>query len=302
MKKSFQNFFCIFSIFAFFSIISCATNHAIIQENSYIEREKNFYIPQNFTWTNIENSDFAEYFFYENKSYPVRYHCVKIDLSKENLRIVTFPKTEEDFVHKNGINKNYFKGLRASEFSKKNATVITVNTAPFGGKNGKWDKIAKITSSRRICGIHVVNNKILSPPIANYSALCFFKDEKGFRAKIIKNQKDEDFSVYDFAFGGFFKILTESKKESFSWRSNDSRTAVGLSKDGKILYILVVEGERYSKSHGLSYPECADIFLALGASEAMQMDGGGSSSLFINGKNSLSYPAFRKNAVFLGFY
>ena len=295
--------FVALSFFSVFFVLSCASNHAVISADLYEEREESLYIPSQseIKWQEIEGAEWAKYFFYENKGYPVRYHCVKINLSAENLSIITFPQSEKDFTQKNGKATNYFTGLRAGKFSKKYNSIITMNTAPFGGKNGSWDMLAKLGSTRRICGVHIVEKKELASPLARYSALCFYREEKGFSGKIIKSQTKEALAGCDYAFGGFFAILTEGEKEAFSWRSNDSRSAAGLSEDGKTLYLLVVEGERWSKSHGLSYPECADIMLALGARNAMEMDGGGSSSLFINQKNMLAYPALRKNAVFLGF-
>ena len=73
------------------------------------------------------------------------------------------------------------------------------------------------------------------------------------------------------------------------------------AEDGKTLFLLCAEGERKGKSVGLSYQDSSDILLAAGAKDAIQMDGGGSTSLFVNGKNFLSYPSIRKNAVFIGF-
>ncbi len=306
MKKvpiSKKAFFLLISLFALFFAISCASNHEVISAEFYEERDLSLYVPsaEQIKWQKIENAEWAEYFFYENKAYPVRYHCVKINLASKNLSIITFPQSENDFARKNGKPMNYFTGLRAKKFSQKYNSIVTVNTAPFGGKNGNWDSIAKITSTRRICGIHIVDKKELAPPVQGYSALCLARTEDGFRGKIIKKQTKEALEGFDYAFGGFFTILTNGEKEFFSWRSNDSRTAVGLSEDEKTLYLLVVEGERWSKSHGLSYPECADVMIALGAKNAMEMDGGGSSSLIINQENMLGYPALRKNAVFLGF-
>ncbi len=295
--------FLLISLLTLFFAISCASNHDVIYADLYEERDASIYVPaeSEITWQKIEGAEWAEYFFYENKNYPVRYHCVKVNLASEDISIVTFPQSENDFAQKNGSPTNYFTGLRAKKFSKKYNSIVTVNTAPFGGKNGKWDSIAKITSTRRICGIHIVDKKELAPPVSRYSALCFYKADEGFTGKIIKSQTKEALDGSDYAFGGFFTILTDGQKEEFSWRSNDSRTAAGLSEDGRTLYLLVVEGERWSKSHGLSYPECADVMIALGARNAMEMDGGGSSSLFINKKNMLDYPSLRKNAVFLGF-
>ena len=307
-KRRFR--FYIFQIFVFslilasFSIQSCATNQTDSARENVANGQKLYLPPESeIKWQKIENLDWVEYFFYENKNYPVRYHCVKINLASEKISIVTFPKSENDFSHKNGKKTDFFTGLTASQFSKKFNSAVTVNATPFGGRF-KSAKLSLLTSTRRICGIHIAEKILLSEPIERYGAIVFSKNqnEAGYTAKILKNQKDEDFVDYDFAFGGFFQILSDSKKIGNFAKINDSRTAIGLSADGKTLYLLVVEGEKRRESIGLSYSECADIFLKLGASEALQMDGGSSSSLFINGKNALSYSTRLKCAVFLGFY
>ena len=304
MLKILKRLSIIFQFSLFLSLFSCATSRPVDLSKN-LASGQNLYLPSEseIVWQKIENLDWAEYFFFENADYPVRYHCVKINLSDKNLSIVTFPSSENDFSHKSGKKMNYFTGLTADEFADITNSKIIVNTAPFGGKNGKWDLIARLTSTRRICGVHIAEKKLLSEPIERYSAICFQKnqDRKGYTAKIFKNQKNEDFTDCDFAFGGFFQILSKSKKIETFAKINDSRTAIGISADGKTLYLLVVEGEKRKVSKGLSYPECADIFLKLGASEALQMDGGGSSTLFINGKTVISYPTNRKCAVFLGF-
>lgn len=290
------------------SIFSCATNQNISDSSNQLETGQKSYLPAGQTasseskikWQKIPGTEWAEYFFFENKDYPLRYHCVKIDLSNEKLAIKTFPNSENDFVHKDGLKTAFFKGLTAKEFSEKSESIISINATPYGGKS-KNSKISLLTSSRKIIGIHVADRKVLSPSVSRYSAICFKKTEKGFKGEILKNQTARDFSEYDFAFGGFFTVLKDSKKEVFQVQSDDSRTAIGLSRDGKTLFLLSVEGEKHSESIGLSYQKCADVMLFLGACDAIQMDGGGSTSLYINGRNSLSYTNSRKNAVFIGF-
>ena len=286
----FVSFFLLFPLLLF----SCASNNSPVQE--YAE-----YVPSesHILWQKVDGAEFASYFFYENPQYPVRYHCVKIDLSKK-ITILTFPNSENDFSYKNGSKTDFFTGMTAKQFSARFAPVVAVNSAPF---KGKWEHraLSILSSTRKIIGIHVARKAELSPPAPQYSAIAFKKDGEGWQGSIFRTQDETDFSEYDFVFGGFFTILTGGKKEEFSWKTNDSRTAMGLSADKKTLYLLVVEGENKKKSRGLSYPECADILLSLGASDALQMDGGGSSSLYINEKNALSYATFRKNAVFIGF-
>lgn len=57
------------------------------------------------------------------------------------------------------------------------------------------------------------------------------------------------------------------------------RTVVGLSRDHRWLYVLVVEGRHEGVSIGADYIDLAQIMLSLGASDALNMDGGGSTAL-----------------------
>ena len=57
------------------------------------------------------------------------------------------------------------------------------------------------------------------------------------------------------------------------------RTAVGIDADGRRLLILVVDG-RSTVSRGYTMVELADIMTALGAENALNLDGGGSSAMY----------------------
>jgi exopolysaccharide biosynthesis protein len=61
------------------------------------------------------------------------------------------------------------------------------------------------------------------------------------------------------------------------------RTGVGFSKDSATLYLVTVDGRRESDS-GMSLAELADAMIQLGAYDAMNFDGGGSTTIVIDGK------------------
>lgn len=63
--------------------------------------------------------------------------------------------------------------------------------------------------------------------------------------------------------------------------SNAPRTAVARLADGKVLFI-VVDG-RSAASRGVTLSELADVLLNLGATDAINLDGGGSSAMVVNG-------------------
>ncbi|MBR1720929.1 MAG: phosphodiester glycosidase family protein, partial [Treponema sp.] len=263
---------------------------------------QDYYIPSNqkLLWQKINDEGWAEYFSFENQDYPVKYHCVKIKLDQANLSIITYPSSKKDFIKHKGGGTDFFTGITAEKFSRNFIPEVSINTSPFDVQNKKLKKLALLSSKRKIIGLHIANKEQISAPIKKYGAIAFKKNDSGWQGKIIKSQS-ESTEDYDFAFGGFFQILTGLKKEEFPRKSHDSRTALGLSEDGKTLFILVVEGEKKSRSAGLSYQECSDIMIFLGASDAIQMDGGGSSSLYIAGKNMLSYNTNRICGVYLGF-
>lgn len=67
------------------------------------------------------------------------------------------------------------------------------------------------------------------------------------------------------------------------------RTAIGVRKDGALV-LVTVDGRQPKKSVGMTIPELATLMLELGCEEAMNLDGGGSTTMVIKNKvvNSIS--------------
>ena len=63
------------------------------------------------------------------------------------------------------------------------------------------------------------------------------------------------------------------------------RTAVGLNQNGRSLILAVVDGREFSE--GMNFPELADLMLSFGAYTAMSLDGGGSSTMVIEGRDGV---------------
>lgn len=63
------------------------------------------------------------------------------------------------------------------------------------------------------------------------------------------------------------------------------RTAIGLTNDNKI-YVAVVYGRQSGVSAGASISEMAEMMRSLGAIEAFNLDGGGSSMMLVNGEKT----------------
>ncbi len=63
------------------------------------------------------------------------------------------------------------------------------------------------------------------------------------------------------------------------------RTAVGYSKNGRYMYLVVVDGRQPLYSEGMTMKELASLMLSLGAQYAMNLDGGGSSTMVVEGRD-----------------
>ena len=61
------------------------------------------------------------------------------------------------------------------------------------------------------------------------------------------------------------------------------RTAVGLSRNGRWLTLMVVDGRQANYSEGVTFPELAELLISYGVHTGVNMDGGGSSAMAIRG-------------------
>lgn len=82
------------------------------------------------------------------------------------------------------------------------------------------------------------------------------------------------------AVGGRQQLLAEGEAVSTD-AMLEPRTAVGVSRDGKRVTILVIDGRRDSYSVGASYAIMSKMFRALDIWEAVNLDGGGSSTFAV---------------------
>jgi hypothetical protein len=87
------------------------------------------------------------------------------------------------------------------------------------------------------------------------------------------------------------RLLADGERRSFAAFDNNyaatpqPRTAMGLSADGRRGWIIVVDGRQAGYSEGATLSALTDLFVELGASNAINLDGGGSATLVVAGEN-----------------
>lgn len=332
LRAMLRKLFACFSLSFVFLLLGCVS---LARPELSAEQEAALYplasyVPETFDWQEIlvESGDGAVRcvvpglwrFDFESRDpdFPLIYHAVKIELSVSGgagtFGAVEGQETRGDAV----LGEQGAAGIsrfslatsqweRTADFAAREKCLVAMNATPF-------DKT-------KLAGICKVNGKLLSRPVARYAALGLQcgagEEDKSGRSgesgesdrtddevlcgRIFESQADPELEAFDAAFGGFFVVLRDGQVCTDFVRRHTSRSGAGLSADGKTLYLLVVEGERPRQSMGLSYPQCGEIFRAMGCSHALEFDGGGSSELCINGRSVLNYRVHRRQGNSIGF-
>jgi hypothetical protein len=164
---------------------------------------------------------------------------------------------------------------------------LAINANYFGWKKG----------GGQILGLLVDHGKTVSPRRqwhgSDDPALVFLKDQSGYIARMIgTGQPGIDPATIQFAVAGVGgsnsdpdrgTLLVQAGRNLGATARVDpqkplARTAIGVDRDGHRLIIIVVDGRQSDWSIGITLPELARRMIDAGANDAINLDGGGSSS------------------------
>ena len=210
---------------------------------------------------------------------------MRIDLETPGIGFVTTERAENwgeampDFT--NGVRLIRTKREKTADFMmrKRNEghnVEITVNTAPWGPWcppwTHKWADPARwvVSGGTEVCAGKTPGEGAL------------FVVYKDGRAAITSKVPPESRADVAHAHPGFTIIATNGVAlVDRNPKALHPRTAFGLSGNGRYLYLLALDGRQPGYSLGANLGDLCDILLPAGASEVMNMDGGGSTSLIL---------------------
>lgn len=193
---------------------------------------------------------------------PQVVHALRVDLSDPNIQFFVTPSNGDAPLDTNG--------LKTSTFLKQYKVQAAINASPFD------PVIEDEQTPQNVQGLSVSNGDAYSPSEKGRPALVISADNK---ARIVEHPVDAN-GVYN-AVAGFSIIL---KKGQNLCRDDvrHPRTAVGISADGRYLYLIVIDGRQAGYSEGATTAETAEWLRRYGASEGLNLDGGGSSAMVIS--------------------
>lgn len=182
--------------------------------------------------------------------------------------------------------------------------VLAVNTSPWG----PWEPPFTHRHAR-LPHLAVLNGEAVSHTTKRGPMFVVFTNN----AAVVTNALDDaDLKSVAVAHPGFRIIMRGGVPTAKEVRTPKlaPRTAFGLSADGRYMYILVVDGRQNGYSHGADMFDLAKLLKAAGAADAINMDGGGSSTLVrwdgekvvTDNRHDPHRRYYRNVALSLGFY
>lgn len=212
-------------------------------------------------------------------------------LTKENVPLFGYPKTRGIIFNERTGDYFYLWGMNG----RRQENEVLVYTPEFG-RSTKTNAFGKevVVSRDRIIAVTSgdtpipTDGYVLSMHGAGRQYLKWF--ELGDRAKLYFLVDPTWLSVHSALTGGPLLIkggqyaLEESASEKLTLgkKNRIPLTAVGSTSDGRLLFV-VIDGRQKGYSVGMTYSELAFFMKSLEAINAICMDGGGSSTMWING-------------------
>ena len=202
---------------------------------------------------------------------PLRLWIATIDASHPDVSfVVTEPNPRAD---KDG---RQFETLCETTlaFAQRTGVQLAINTSAFGPGRGSP------LQPMDVAGLAAHEGRVFSRPVKNYGAMYIDKNGR-IRLKAPPLEENGVWSVV----AGFRMLLDDGRPVvaddvfATSFGNINPRTAVGTDKHGRTLWIVVADGRQRTRSLGLTLPELAAVFQWLGAWDALNLDGGGSSTL-----------------------
>lgn len=219
----------------------------------------------------------------EHREGPFAYHLVTIDLHTRGLRVRATDERNAlpDEDHRRGGHR----WMRTSTWARRTGADVAIN-------GNYYD----LTRWRSACGLAMSNGQRWRSTYDDRRLNCFASVGfgEGGLASVFESRglrKAGDLPAWmNVVVSGSPALVRDGQLVGYRHPRHalyrNPRTAIGVSKDGSTLFLLVVDG-REGSAQGMTCRESATVLREHGAWNAINLDGGGSSALFIENEGGI---------------
>lgn len=197
---------------------------------------------------------------------PLRIHVVRVDLTEPTIQFKVTPS--------NGEAPGEASSMTTSQFLESQDCQIAINGSMF--------EPAQRTSGKpmEILGWAVSDGEEYSAVAKNLHSIGIDKKKNVYFGRpAITNEVPIQHGL-----GGLWMVLEDGELTKDKERNFDPRSIIGVSKDNKYLFLVVIDGRQPGYSEGVHPVEAGRMMKELGAWNALNLDGGGSSTLVVENK------------------
>jgi hypothetical protein len=207
---------------------------------------------------------------------PAVVHVMTINLSVPGVKVLVTPPQ--------AIDKNNTRAQTTSQFLQKFKLQLAVNANyfyPFREKT-PWDYYPHSGDITYSIGQAISNGNHYSQADAKWGVLCISSNN---RAQILDSGDCPKNTLQGVA--GKDVFIDDGKPVKLESEPDKPypRVAVAINKQGNILWLIAVDGKQPLYSEGVTIAELTQIAQDLGAYKALNLDGGGSTTLVISKNN-----------------
>lgn len=213
---------------------------------------------------------------------PLRIHRLSIDLQDKSLEFAAVPGRDPD-----GDGPIEAMLTPPTILGEEASAIALINTNAWGmfpdKETGKKQGYV-VGGEADILGWVSQGETRISPVQAGYWSCWMSHDRKVSIANLGEKPSSEHPGSVVWSISGFRGILMGGAVLPEPSDVRHPRTALGLSAEGTRMIWLVVDGRQRGYSEGVSEYELAQLMLEAGCSDAMNLDGGGSSVMLLRDK------------------
>ena len=212
---------------------------------------------------------------------PFLIHIVTVDLSAPGVKVLVTPGTPTS---KKREFPTEIDARTTSEFLKEFKLQFAVNGSffyPFREVT-PWDYSPHSGDRANVVGLAISNGSAYSPPESDFPVLCFKASKRSYRAQISGGKDCPKGTIQ--ALAGNHLLIKGGLPVGLTLQAHDTdrpypRVAVGLDQAGEKLWFVAIDGKQPLYSEGATIAELTKIISELGAHWAINLDGGGSTTL-----------------------
>jgi len=197
-------------------------------------------------------------------------HVMAVDLATIGLEFLVTPSTDSNGVLCTRTTSKFIEDFSLSfavngdGFSYLGVSVNSANTCSNGGYPVKAN------------GFAASRGKIYSP-IKTVQPIVYISKRNQVT---INDNQNQQFNAIS---GDRLIVNKGARIKNLAATTPNPRTGIGVSRNGRWLIFMVVDGRQTDYSEGVTFPELADLLISYGVYTGVNMDGGGSSAMVIKG-------------------